>query len=105
MIDIYAPAAPGSLTRSVQLFAAGKYRLARRHAELYSVQIAAAGAWGRAAVYNGRGRPLWLQPSAFTGSFVIMGGAEGGIVVDLSGSGEIAPMLTINWREKDAEIV
>lgn len=105
LIEIYAPAAPRSLTRSIQLFKAGRYRLARRDAEFYSVMIAAAGAWGRAAFYDGHQRLLWLQPSAFTGSFVLMAGADDGLIVELAGSQEIAPMLTVNWREKDAQII
>ena len=44
LVDVYAPAAPGSLTRSHSVHGVGRFRLARRDAELYSVQIISAGA-------------------------------------------------------------
>ncbi len=103
LIDLRVPAAPGSLMRSVVVSKPGKYRLARRDCELYSVQIVSAGAWGRAKVMNGKGRPLWEQPSTFTGSFWLSAGAEDGIIVHLYSTE--SPNLTINWREPDLEMV
>lgn len=103
--EIYAPANPRGLIRTVTLARNGIFRLARRDAELYSVMVAAAGAWGRAKVMNGRGEPKWMQPSTFTGSFVLNGGCEEGLLVELYGSGNTAPNLTVQWREPDARVV
>lgn len=104
VVDLYTPAAPGSLTRSRSLHAIGLFRLARRSAELYSVQIISAGAWARIKVRDGTGRELFHQPSSFTGSFWLGGGAEDGIVVEVHAR-DSGPNLTINWREPDRERV
>lgn len=104
MIDLYTPAAPGVLTRARQLLEPGLFRLARRDAELYSVQIVSAGAWARIKVWNGAGRELFHQPSSFTGSFWLAGGAEGGIVVEVAAR-DNGPNLVINWREADRALV
>ncbi len=101
--DVYAPAAPGSLMRSYQLFDAGVFRLSRRDCSFYSVMIAAAGSFGRIVIKDGEGRPLFAQPSTFTGSFVLDAFAKGGLIVEAHMS--TAPFLTINWREADREIV
>lgn len=103
-VDLYVNAAPGSLMRSIKIDEPGLWRLARRSCELYSVQIISSGSWGRARVMNGHGRKLWEQPSTFTGSFWLGGGAEGGLIVELS-SQDVAANLTINFREPDREIV
>lgn len=100
--EIYAPAAPGSLMRTICVEGPGLFRLSRRDCELYSVQIVSAGAWGRARVTNGKGRKLWEQPSTFTGSFWLSAGAEAGLLVELYGDGT---NLTLNWREPDREMV
>ena len=101
--DVYTPAAPGSLMRAYQLFDAGVFRLARRDCAFYSVMIAAAGSFGRIMIRDGTGRPLWAQPSSFTGSFVLDAYAEKGLVVEAHM--ETAPFLTISWREPDGEII
>lgn len=82
----------------------GRVRLARRDCELYSVQIVSAGAWIRAQLLTAGGRPLWFQPSTFTGSFVLMAGAEGGLIIEMGGRDRGA-MITINWREPDTRIM
>ncbi|HVC18010.1 MAG TPA: hypothetical protein VNE18_12000 [Rhodanobacter sp.] len=106
LTDLYAPPAPGSLMRSVQVMRAGLVRIARRDAEVYSVQIISAGSWTRARVMNGNGRTLWEQPSTFTGSFWLGAAAEGGVIVEIPSSrDQEAANLTINWREPDQEIV
>lgn len=102
-VDVFAPPAPGSLMRAYQLFDAGVFRLARRDASLYSVMIAAAGSFGRIMIRDGAGRPLWAQPSSFTGSFVLDAYAEKGLIVEAHM--ESAPLLTISWREPDTRIV
>lgn len=103
-IEVFAPPAPGSLMRGVTLIKPGRFRLARRDAELYSVQVVGSGSWGRVRIENGAGRELFEQPSSFTGSFVLSAGADGGIVVELAGQ-RGAPCLAVNWREKDADLV
>lgn len=102
--QVYAASAPGSLSRSHKIERAGRFQLARRDAELYSVQIVSAGAWGRGRVTDGNGRPLWLQPSMFTGSFWLAAGAMNGIIVEVDAR-DAACNLTINWREPDRELV
>ena len=104
--DIYAPAAPGSLMRSVRLTRAGLWRVARRDAELYSVQIVSAGSWARARVIDGAEKILWYQPSTFTGSFWLGAYAEGGILVEISSAlPHEACNLTIDWRERTQDLV
>lgn len=105
IIDIYAPTAPGSLMRSISILRSGLWRISRRPSELYSVQIVSSGAWGRARVLDALdGRPLWFQPSTFTGSFVLGAGAYGGLIVELDAA-DVAPNLTINWREPTIEMM
>ena len=104
LIDIFAPSAPGSLMRSHRVDDLGLFRLARRSCELYSVEIVSAGAWARVRVMNGLKRVLWYQPSCFTGSFWLSACADEGLIVEI-GSQDRAPNLTINWREKDQEMV
>jgi hypothetical protein len=82
----------------------GLVRLARRSCELYSVQILSAGAWVRARVLTGTGRPLWFQPSTFTGSFVLMAGAEDGLILEMGGRDRGATIV-VNYREPDARII
>ena len=104
LIDLYAPAAPGTLMRSLKVDKTGIFRLARRSCELVSVMIVSAGAWGRFVVTDGDRRPLIMQPSTFTGSFMLFAGAEGGLIVHLD-SQDFAANLTINWREPDRKLV
>jgi len=103
-VDVFAPAAPGSLMRTAKVDQVGRFRLARRSCELYSVQIVSGGAWARCRVTNGLGRALWEQPSSFTGSFWLSAGAIGGLIVEVSAIDRGAN-LTINWREPDGKIV
>jgi hypothetical protein len=103
-IDVYAPAAPGSLMRAHRIEAPGLWRLARRSCELYSVQIASAGAWGRARVYDATGAGKWYQPSTFTGSFWLGAGCIDGLLVELDAR-DTAPALVINWREPTRDLV
>lgn len=105
LIDVYTPCEPGGLMRSTRVVRRGLYRLARRDAELYSVQIIGSGSWGRARLLDAN-RVMWEQPSTFTGSFWLGGGARGQMVVELYASSEHdAANLTINWREKDRHLV
>lgn len=103
LIDVYTPAAPGSLMRTAVLDKPGHYRLARRDCELYSVQIINAGDWARARALTGEGRPVWYQPSTFTGSFWLCGGLEGGLIMELDALETVC--FAINWRESDRSIV
>ncbi len=102
-VDIYIPACSGSLGRTYQLNDPGVFRLARRDCVFYSVMIAASGSFGSVVVRTGTGRPIWSQPSSFTGSFVVNGFAEGGLVVEAWM--EARPFVTISWREPDDKIV
>jgi hypothetical protein len=104
VIDLYAPSAPGSLMRSIRLNSGGLFRLARRSCELYSVMIVSAGAWGRFVLMDAAGRALFMQPSTFTGSFVLNGGADGGLLCEID-CRDAATFLTVNWREPDARMV
>ena len=102
--DLYTPAAPRSLMRACCLHNDGAFRLSRRDSEVYSVQIASSGSWGRCRLLNGYGRVLWEMPSTFTGSFWLSGGAAGGIIFEMDSSG-VAPVIIVNWRETDRKIV
>lgn len=104
IVDLYAPTSPGSLMRAICIMKSGVWRISRRASELYSVQIVSSGAWGRARVMDGDGRVLWFQPSTFTGSFWLTAGAYHGLVVELDAA-EVAPNLTLNWREQDIRMV
>lgn len=97
-VDVEVPHTPGSLMQSAYLDTVGRWRIARKNAELYSVQITSAGAWAQLIVANGRGRTLFHMPSTFTGSFWLGAGADDGIVVTLV-SQTMAPIVTVNFRE------
>ena len=103
-VDVYCPAAPGSHWRCYQLFDSGVFRLSRRDSVFYSVMIAAAGSFGRLGVREAATlRPLWRQPSTFTGSFVVDGFAKGGIIVEAYM--ETPPFITVSWREPDDKTI
>jgi hypothetical protein len=101
VVDVVRSAAPGALMRSARLGRNGMFRLSRRTAEFYSVQVKHAGAFGVIRVLNAHDETLWMQPSAFTGSFVLGGEADGGLLVELHGGMDIAPLVNVNWREPD----
>lgn len=103
MKDLYSPANPVTLTRTVMIDRIGVFRLARRSAELKSVMIINPGAWARIKVCDGKNRQLVEVPSTFTGSFQIGCECVDGIVVHIQASG--TPNLSISWREPDREIV
>lgn len=102
-IDIYVPACSGSLGRTYQLNKAGVFRVSRRGCVFKSIMIAASGSFGSVVVKTGTGRIIWCQPSTFTGSFVVGGYAEEGLI--LEAWMESVPFVTISWREPDTEIV
>lgn len=103
--DIIVPPAPGSLTRTVQLGKSGWFRPSRRDAEFYSILITSAGTFGKLWVYDGTGRLLFPMHSTFTGSFVHMAYAEGGIIVRLLAENGAPPVISLNFREQDEELV
>ena len=103
-IDLYAPAAPGTLMRSMKVDRVGRYRVARRSCELYSVEILSGGAWGRWRVTDGHDRELIMQPSTVTGSFWLSAGALDGLIVEVA-SLDRGANLNVNWREPDTTIV
>lgn len=105
MQDVWGRPAPGSLMRSIRIGTPGIFRLARRDCELYSVMITSSGAWGRARLFDAEGNNIWFQPSTFTGSFVLNAGAFGGLLAELYSQDPFAAWLTINWRERDRNVV
>ncbi len=106
IVDIFASPSPSSLMRCARVARPGAFRLARRSCELYSVQIVGGGTWTRIRLLSGSLRPLWEQPSSFTGSFWLSCGSEHGLIVQLSAKDEVScPNLTINWRESDRRVV
>ena len=90
--------------RAVQLWQPGRFRISRRDAELYSVQITSAGAWAHLTLYAGSGRKIFRQLSTFTGSFWLGAGCEDGIIVYLEAQ-TTAPTVTVNFRERDRQVV
>jgi hypothetical protein len=103
LVDVHVPAAPGSLMRSHVIDRPGRFRLARRDCELYSVQILNAGDWARAKCLAGSGRGIWYQPSTFTGSFWLSAGCEEGLIFELFALN--CGIFAINWREPDRKVV
>ena len=101
--DVYAPAAPGTLMRCYQLRDSGVFRLARRDCSFYSIMVTMSGTCGQLAVRTGARRLIWMQPSSFTGSFVMDGACEEGLIVEAYMEGW--PSVTINWREPDTACV
>jgi hypothetical protein len=100
--DIQVPTEQGSLLRSCQIMENGMYRLSRRTSELVSVKILFAGSAGFFEVANGSGRPLFRQPSAFTGSFPLGCEARDGLVLHIEA--DIPAHIQVSWREPDAEL-
>lgn len=95
-VDVRVPDVEGSHFRTYQLFDSGVFRLCREDCVFYSIMIAAAGSFGRLFIRTGTGRPLWAQPSTFTGSFVLDAFSEGGLIVEAYM--EAQPFLTVTWR-------
>lgn len=88
--------------RCARIHRPGSFRLARRDAELYSVQIVGGGTFTRIRLLTGAGREIFEQPSSFTGSFWLSAGCEDGLVCEIHARDEASsPNLTINWREPD----
>ncbi len=102
-VDIFTPAAPGTLMRCYQLKDSGVFRLSRRDCSFYSIMIAMAGTCGQIVLRTGEQRIIWMQPSSFTGSFVLDGFCEGGLMVEAYMEGW--PSVTVNWREPDRMLV
>ena len=88
--------------RCFQLTDNGVFRLARRDCSFYSIMIAGAGTCGQVVVRTGRWRIVWATPSAFTGSFVVDGACEEGLIVEAHMDGR--PLIVVNWREPDREL-
>lgn len=102
MIDIRSPAAPGSLMRSVLIEQPGRYRIARRDCELYSVQIPSCGDFAKMIISTGAGRGIFFMPSVFTGSFWLSAACEDGLIVELFALNTAT--VQINYRERDRVI-
>ena len=106
MIDVRVAPSPSTLMRCARVARPGSFRLARRDCELYSVQIVGGGTWTRIRCLSGTGRTIWEQPSSFTGSFWLSAACEDGLVVEVHARDEVScPNLTINWRERDRQVV
>jgi len=97
------PTTRGSLSRSCTLGAIGIFRISRRDASLYSVQIFSGGGWARIKVMTGLGRQIFEQVSCFSGSFWLGLGCEEGIIVELY-SDDRVPTIALNWREVDQAV-
>lgn len=103
LVDIHTPAAAGSLMRTATITKPGRFRLCRRDCELYSVQIANSGDWGKLLISDGTGRDIFPMPSTFTGSFWLSAGCKDGLIVDAYVISGIS--ISINWRERDRNLV
>lgn len=89
--------------RGIQIDENGVFRISRRTSELNSVKILHGGSCGLLEVSNGKGRPLFRQPSAFSGSFPLGLEAEDGLIIKLFS--DIPPSIQVSWREPDKEVV
>jgi hypothetical protein len=101
--DVYVGTEPGSLMRGFQIDQCGQFRLARRDAELHSVKIITQGSSGFLELADWSGRPLWRQPSSFSGSFILGVYADHGLVImqDMA----IPASVLVSWREADKDVV
>ncbi len=102
-VDVRVASQPGSLARSYSLTASGVFRLARRDCAVRSIMIAASGSFGQITLWTGARRKIWSQPSSFTGSFVLDGFCEDGLIVEVRMAS--VPSITVNWREPDEGVV
>jgi hypothetical protein len=99
--DIPRSGSQGTVLRTCQLHTPGVWRVARRDALFYGIEVVHPGAYGRVRVLTGRGEPVFDQPSAFTGSFVLRGGVEDGLLCELASGINRPPLVTISWAEAD----
>lgn len=84
---------------SVHLTSPGLWRIADKDVLWYGISITNCGACGILAVYEGSTRRLlWMQPSAFTGSFTMGAGVIGGLIIDNGYRKLVGTDITINWR-------
>lgn len=68
--------------------------------------VAGPGIWGRLSIRDQEGKPLFIMPSTFTGSFWVSAGARAGIIVELHNNCPTPNFsLTLNWRERDQRMV
>ena len=87
----------------IQIDTNGVWRVSRRSCEFNSVRILSQGSSGLFEVLSGAGRPLFRQPSAFTGSWVLGCGSEEGLVMVVHCS--IPPSVQVSLREPDDRII
>lgn len=77
----------------------GLFRLTRKDSVFYCITIMHPGDGGGLHIYDGFRRLVWPMPSAFTGSFVVNGYCQGGIIVDNGYGRSMGSNISINWRE------
>ena len=103
--DLYAPASPTNLVLAIVINRSGLFRLARRTCALKAVEIKAGGSFGSLRAYDGNGKPVYNFPSTFTGSFPLEPCCWDGLYIHSTNGGGAPCLVTVSWREKDAEIV
>ncbi len=104
-IDVYAVAEPGTLKRSHVEMRNGLFRLSRRDAACYSIEIHSGGGWGRLMLIDGRHSLLFYQPSPFTGSFTLNEGCAFDALYLWSEAQDSPVQVSVQWREPDAAMV
>lgn len=101
--DLFAPAAPGSLMRSILVEGPGRFRIARRNCEIYSVQIPTCGDLAKFRLLDACGETKFFMPTVFTGSFWLSAGCDGGLIAELDALNVVT--IVINYREPDQKLV
>jgi len=101
--DMYVGTEPASLMRGCQIDQCGQFRLSRRDCELHSVKVITQGSSGFIELSDWSGRPLWRQPSSFSGSFVLGCFAEHGLVIMQEMA--VPASIAISWREEDELLI
>lgn len=100
--EIYCPTEPLSLARGALIEEIGCWRISRRNCELHSVKIIVQGSCALLELQTGTGRPLFRQPSCFTGSWPLGCFSEEGLIVISNGA--IPPTVQVSFHELTSEL-
>ena len=102
LIDLYAPAAPGTMLRSARIRRKGLYRLSRRECVLVGTLVLAPESGVSVVIADGDGKEFFDMPNMFTGSFYLGAGCDHGLLVSVHSAHDSDSInLTLTYREID----
>ncbi len=105
MIDLYAPAAPGTMLRSARIRKRGEYRLSRRECVLVGILILAPESGVSVQIADGDDRIFVDFTNVFTGSFYLGAGCNHGLIVKAHSQMDSDSInITLTWRETDGQV-